>query len=374
MSLAMQGLVIFTVAFIVTYAMVPVAMRLSHIMGAIDYPGTRRVHDHAVPRAGGIAIYAGFLAGVAMLLVGQRVFGWQTQDLYIVRDIDYVLLLTGVSIVFVVGLIDDVSPLSPRSKFAGQILAAVVICMSGVTIGAVRWIFTGEYVQLDWLDWPITIVFIVGFMNIINLIDGLDGLAAGITAITTCGLLYLVLNRGSFTLTMFCLAIIASCMAFLRFNFYPAKVFMGDSGALLLGALLAVVSISGVVRTQSLAVFIVPLVIAGVPLIDTLSAIIRRLRAGEHIDEADMEHVHHRLVRAGFSQRRSVITLYIISALLALAGCTLGVFSGPVRWAVLLVLFVIVSIVVYRTHLFGPVLQHYYRRRAEAEPRRDKNA
>ena len=372
MPLIGQGLMVFAVAFAVTYAMVPVSMRLARVMGAMDYPGIRRVHDHPIPRAGGIAIYAGFLAGCAMLWAGVHFLGWKMGDLYVLSDVDYVLIICGVSIVFLVGLIDDVSPLSPRSKLAGQILASAVICMSGMTIGTVRWFITGEYIQLEWLDWPITILFLLGFMNVTNLIDGLDGLAAGIVAITACGLLYLVVHRGSNTLAMICITLVAVCLAFLRFNFYPARVFMGDSGSLLLGTLLAIVSISGVVRTQSIAVLLVPLVIAGVPIVDTFTSIVRRLREGKHVDQADFEHVHHRLVRAGFSHRRTVISLYIASAVLALAGCTMGVFSGPVRWALLIVLFVVVSLVIWRLHLFGPVLQHYYRRRAGVEPRRDK--
>lgn len=367
------GLMVFAVAFVVTYAMVPVSIRLAYVMGAIDYPGIRRVHDHSVPRAGGIALYTGFLAGCAAFWVGTHFIGWDIQDLYVLRDVDYVLLLAGISIVFVVGLIDDVSPLSPRSKLAGQVLAAVVICMAGVTIGTVRWVITGEYVPLGWFDWPITIVFLLGFMNVINLIDGLDGLAAGIVAITAGALLYLVIHRGSFSLAMVCVAIVGSCLAFLRFNFYPARVFMGDSGSLLLGTLLAVVSITGIVRTQSLLVLLVPLVIAGVPILDTFTSIIRRIREGHHIDEADFEHVHHRLVRAGFSQRRSVLTLYAASATLAVAGCAIGVFSGPVRWVLFVVLFMVAALVIHRLHLFGPVLQHYYRRRAGTEPRRTRH-
>ena len=367
-----QALVVFLTAFAVTYLMVPVSKRIAYAIGAIDYPGERRVNNHIVPRAGGIALYCGFMAGCVTLFLCIHFFDWQFEDLYSVRGVDYFLLFLGVTIVFIVGLIDDVSPLSPRSKLAGQIVASTVICLSGITIGTLRWVFTGDYITLDWLDYPITIVYFLIFMNAINLIDGLDGLAAGITAIIACGLLYLVVARGNITLAMFCLMIIAICLAFLRYNFHPASVFMGDSGSLFLGTLIAILSVSGVTRSQGIAVFIVPLVIAGVPVIDTATSIVRRIREGKRIDEADMEHVHHRMLASGMSQTRTVLILYAFSAILAFAGCFMGSFSGPRRWAAIAILAVLVFIVIWRMHLFGPVLQHYYRRRDKMEPRREK--
>ena len=370
MELLVPGLVVFAVAFAVAYAMVPVSKVIAEHIGALDYPGERRVNVTIVPRAGGIALYAGFLAGALTVAIGVNLLGWRADDLAAVRDIDFVLLVCGLSIVFVVGLIDDVSPMSPRSKLAGQVLGAAVICMSGVTIGAVRWVFTGEIVVLGWLDWPLTIAYFVIFMNIINLIDGLDGLAAGITAIVGLGLLYLVTMRGSFVLAMFCLALVASCLAFLRFNFHPASVFMGDSGALFLGALLSVISVSGVVRMQGLAMMLIPLVIAGVPLLDAVSATIRRWRVGRSIGKADMGHIHHRLVGAGLGQRRSVLLLYAFSAAMTFAGCTMTLVHGVTRLWLLAGLAAVVAVVVWKLHLFDPVLRHYYRRRLKSEKRR----
>lgn len=365
-----QALIVFAVAFAVTYIMVPVSKRLANLMGAIDYPGERRVNEEEVPRAGGIALYCGFLAGYLTAMLGMNFFGWEIENLYQLGNIDYVLLFLGLSIAFMVGLIDDVQPLSPRSKFAGQIVSALFICLSGVTIGVIRWVITGEYVDLGWANIPLSVLYIVIFMNVINLIDGLDGLAAGIVAIIACGLLYLVLDRGNYTLAMFCIALIGVCLAFLRFNFHPASVFMGDSGSLFLGAVLGVISITGVARTQGLVVSLVPLVIAGIPIVDTASAIIRRLRTGHRIGEADMEHVHHRLLGAGYSQQRSVLILYVFSAVMAVMGCFFKVSSGVVRWSIFAALSVLVFIIIWRMRLFDPVLDHYYRRRDKKEPRR----
>ena len=368
-----QSIVVFTVAFVVTYAMVPVSKRIAFAIGAIDFPGDRRVNEEIVPRAGGIALYTGFMAGCLALLVCIKLFDWPFEDLYSVRGVDYVQLFLGVTIVFIVGLIDDVSPLSPRTKLAGQIVAAVVICLSGVTVGSVRWAITGAYITFGWLDYPITIIYFLIFMNAINLIDGLDGLAAGIVAIVACGLMYLVYVRGSITLFMFCIMIVAVCLAFLRFNFHPASIFMGDSGSLFLGTLLGVLSVTGIARSQGIAVFIVPLVIAGVPILDTGTAIIRRMREGKRIDEADMEHVHHRMMTYGMSHSNTVLILYAITAVLAFAGCFMSSFTGLRRWIVIGILGAAVFLVIWRMNLFGPVSQHYYRRRDKVEPRRDAN-
>lgn len=369
-----QVLTVFCVAGAACYIAIPASMALAKRMGAIDYPGIRRVNKKPIPRAGGIAIFFGFSAGVLVMVLGRTVFGWEADDLYSVRSVDYVLLYVGLAVVFLVGLIDDVSPISPRSKLAGQIVAAVIICLSGVTIGSIKALWSSTIVPLGWVDYPLTVIYLLVFMNIINLIDGLDGLASGIVGIVACGLMYLVYSRGSYTLVLACVIVVAVCLAFLRFNFYPAKVFMGDSGSLFLGALIASISIAGVVRTQSLAVTLVPLVIAGVPIIDTASAIVRRFRGKKPIDQADMDHLHHRLINAGFSHRRSVLMLYGLTAVLAIAGCLLSLIAGPPRWAMLALLALLAFLVIWRLRLLDPVLQHYYRRRAKEEPRRGTGA
>ncbi|MBQ9067886.1 MAG: undecaprenyl/decaprenyl-phosphate alpha-N-acetylglucosaminyl 1-phosphate transferase [Eggerthellaceae bacterium] len=365
-----QGAIVFGVAFLVTYLMVPVSKWLSVKMGAIDYPGMRRVNETIVPRAGGIALYVGFLAGCAALAMGVKVFHWQPAQFFYLNDVNVGLLLFGITCMFLVGLVDDVSPLAPRSKLAGQFLAAALIYGAGVSIAEVRGIFTGDLLPLEWLDMPLTILYILIFVNVVNLIDGLDGLAAGLVAIMACSLMFLVIRRDNYVLALLCVAVVACCVAFLIFNFNPASIFMGDSGSHLLGTLLACVSIMGVVRTQSLAVSLVPLVIAGVPVMDTATAVIRRIREGKPIDEADKEHVHHRLLDAGFGQRRAVLTLYALSAVFAIVGYSMNVFSGPTRWALMIVFAFIIFVVVARLHLLDPVLLHHYRRQEKSEPRR----
>lgn len=367
-----QGVIVFAVAFLVTLAAVPFSRWLAATIGAIDYPSNRRVNDHPVPRCGGIALYLGFMAGCLTLWLGTSFFGWRITDLYIVKGVQYPVLVMGISIMFIVGLIDDIVQIGPMQKLAGQVLAATIVALSGVSIDMVRSLVDGAYVELGWLNIPITVAYLVVFVNIINLIDGLDGLASGLVAIISCGMLYIVYLRGSMTLAFVCLALIAICLAFLCYNFYPASTFMGDSGALFLGLLLGAISIAGVVRTQSLIINIVPLVIAGIPVLDTLSAIIRRTRQHTSFANADMGHIHHRLIDAGFGQRKAVLILYACTAALTVAGIMLSRTSGAMRWGTFVVLFAATFLLVWRLGLFKPVLQHHYDNRGNLGPRKPR--
>lgn len=364
-----QALTVFFVAFIVTYLMVPVSKKIAVLIGAIDYPSNRRLNTDPVPRCGGIALYCGLVAACLSVLIAERFFGWDIVDLYVLKDVNYILLFVGITIMFSVGLVDDIIQMSALPKLLGQIVAAVVVAVAGVTIGTVRSVTDGDYVDLGWLNYPLTVLYLVVFVNITNLIDGLDGLATGIIAIVSSSLLYLVINRGSATLALACIALIAVCLAFLRYNFFPASIFMGDSGSLLLGLLVGIVSITGVVRTQSFVVMLVPLVIAGIPLLDTVSAIIRRSRGHKPVGQADMGHIHHRLLRAGLGQRRAVAVLWVCSAVLAFVGTMLGSFSGPVRWAIFFGLAVVMFFIIWKFGLFKPVLRHYYDNKGKHGPR-----
>lgn len=349
--------------------MVPVAKRIAKLCGAIDYPGNRRVNTEPIPRCGGIAMYLGLVAGAFTIFVGVRWAGWELHDFYTISNVDYLMLFIGVTVMFAVGLVDDITQLGPAIKFGGQIIAAVIVVLAGVSVGTIKTFAAGEYVMLGWLDIPVSVLYLLVFVNITNLIDGLDGLASGITAIVAAALLYLVVMRGSMTLAFVCVVLIAVCLAFLRYNFYPATIFMGDSGSLTLGLVMGIVSVSGIVRTQSLIIMLVPLAIAGVPVIDTLSAIVRRIRGHQKVQQADMDHVHHKLMKAGFGQRRAVAILWACSACLAIAGCAVSGLSGYVRYGVLLALAVVVLLVVQHFHLFSPVLKHYYDGKGGRGPR-----
>jgi len=206
----------------------------------------------------------------------------------------------------------------------------------------------------------LSVLYLLVFVNITNLIDGLDGLASGLVAIVSTALLYLVMTRGFMTMAFVCVALIAVCIAFLCYNFFPASIFMGDSGSMLLGIMVGIVSVAGVARTQSFVIMVVPLAIAGVPVLDTMSAIVRRIRGHQRIEQADQEHIHHRLLKSGLSQKRSVAVLWLATAALAVVGCVGSSFSGPVRWTIFIVIFAVVFFVILKFGLFKPVLKHHY--------------
>lgn len=355
-----QALIVFMVAVVVTYIMVPISKHIAWSLGAIDYPGNRRVNAKPIPRCGGIALYVGMSMACLTVFVGMRCFGWTFKESYLIEGINFDMLFIGVTLMFLVGLIDDVVQLPALPKLAGQILAAIVVVLSGVSIGGVRTVIAGDYVALGWLDYPLTVAYLVVFVNITNLIDGLDGLASGLIAIVAFSLMFLVWRRGSYMLVFACLALIGCCLAFLRFNFFPASIFMGDSGSHLLGLLVGIISVVGVVRTQGLIVMLIPLVIAGVPLLDAASAFIRRLRGRQNPGQADLGHVHHRLMRAGLSQKRAVAVLWFCSAVLGFVGCIMIGVSGPRRWLLFALLALVMFFVVWRFGLFSPVLKHHY--------------
>ena len=364
-----QVAIVFAVAFVVTYAVVPACKRIAKLVGAIDYPSNRRVNAKPVPRCGGIAIYLGLVAGVFTVFLGVRFFGWDLENLYRLADVNYPLLYLGVTAMFAVGLVDDITQLGAWSKFAGQVIAAALVVYSGISIGAMRVPITMDYIDLGWLDYPLSVLYLVVFVNITNLIDGLDGLAAGLVAIVTASLLFMVFGRGNATLVFMCVTVIASCLAFLRFNFFPASIFMGDSGSMLLGLVVGIISVVGVARMESFVIMLVPLAVAGVPVLDTISAIVRRLRGHQPLGQADMNHLHHRLMRTGLGQKRSVAVLWLCTAVLAFTGCVISTYSGPVRWVLFVVLFVAVFGVIWYFGLFSPVLKHHYDNRGRRGPR-----
>lgn len=367
----LQVAIVFATAFLVTFCAVPLSRKIAVVLGAIDQPGYRRVNKGPVPRCGGIALYLGLCAAFLVAYVGLRFFGWQLRDLYTLNGINYIELFMGITAMFAVGLVDDVARLSPKMKLLGQIIAACIVAASGVSISMVHTASAnaGGYYALGWLDFPLTVAYLVVFVNITNLIDGLDGLASGLVAIACSSLLFLVWQRGSMTMALVCVAVIGVCLAFLRYNFFPASVFMGDSGSHLLGLMVGIIAVSGVARAQGVVVMLAPLVIAGVPVLDTVSAVIRRMRNHERIDHADFGHIHHRLMRAGLSQKRSVAVLWTCSACLAVAGCVIGSFSGPVQVVVIAGLGLALFAVITHFGLFKLMLRHHYDNKGKSGPR-----
>ncbi|MRS12198.1 MAG: undecaprenyl/decaprenyl-phosphate alpha-N-acetylglucosaminyl 1-phosphate transferase [Actinobacteria bacterium] len=311
-------LAVIATALGVTLALTPLVRLVGTRWGIVSHSGGRHVHHGAIPRIGGAAMFGGFAAAVFVRWLGERLWGWPPA-LTIVGE-PVLGVLAGLGVMFAVGLLDDVVDLSAGQKLAGQIIGAGIAFAGGVSIDFVGNPIAGGIQMLGFLSLPITLFWMVGFANVVNLIDGMDGLAAGITAIAAVSLLVLAEETNQPLAAVLAAALVGVCVGFLRYNFNPASIFMGDSGALFLGFALACISLLGVMKSVAAITLVVPLLIIGVPVFDTLSAIIRRRRSGRPVHEADKGHIHHRLLGRGFTVRQTVLIIYVWSIALAVGG------------------------------------------------------
>jgi UDP-GlcNAc:undecaprenyl-phosphate GlcNAc-1-phosphate transferase len=343
------------------YVLVPLTKKLAVKIDAIDYPGDRRLNTAPTPRLGGLALLGGLLAAMAVEYIGEVFFGWG--GIYNIDEkinVNYLVALLGVCFMVLVGTIDDIFQLSPGVKFIGQVLAACIITASGVLLSEIRNPLTEYSFYFGWFAYPATVFYLVFFANIINLIDGLDGLACGLVGIAALTLLIIAFGKERVEAAIFAAVTLGICVAFLRYNFPPATVFMGDSGALLLGTLLGLISLTGVMRSPSAIVLTVPIVVAGLPALDTLLAVIRRIRDRKPIHAADMEHLHHKLLRKGASPKRVLATTYIWTAILAIGAILISNTSGIVVIALFIVLALISLVILWTFGLFDGILRHFY--------------
>ncbi|WP_281883085.1 glycosyltransferase family 4 protein [Paenibacillus sp. YYML68] len=348
----------FAVALIIALLMTPLVKRFAFWVGAVDAPNHRKVHSRIMPRLGGLAIFFAFVAAYFVVspamnaLKADVVFG----------------LLVGGAIVVLIGALDDRFDLSPKLKLLGQVAAASVVVYSGVVIDLVNVPFGEGVVSLEWLAVPLTIFWIVGVTNAINLIDGLDGLSAGVSGIATCTMLVLALLMGNVTVVLLCAILLGSIGGFLFYNFHPAKIFMGDSGALFLGFTLASLSILGF-KQATLVSLLVPIMILGVPLSDTFFAIMRRWVNNLPISVADKSHLHHCLLQMGFSHRTTVLIIYGIAALFGTSAVFLSFLSQQDSlWAAFVLITILLCIMVLGAETIGiisktkkPVLQFIHK-------------
>ena len=312
------------VALVVALVSTPVVKNLAIKVKAVDVPKDgRRMHDHPIPRMGGLAIFLGFLLSVLLFLeLTPQMRG----------------MLLGAVIIVVLGIFDDIYSLRAMFKFVVQIVAALVAVLSGNVIEAVSNpnVFSADlYWELGWLKIPVTIIWIVAITNAVNLIDGLDGLACGVSTISSMTLLVIALVASEPNVAILMAALAGGCLGFLPYNMNPAKIFMGDTGSTFLGYILAVVSIQGLFKFYTIISFAVPFLMLGLPIFDTCFAFIRRIAHGQSPMHADRSHVHHRLIDMGFNQKQAVAVLYIISAILGLSAVVLTT-SGPVKAMLLL--------------------------------------
>jgi len=349
-------MVIALVSAVVTLLVTPLVRQFGIARGYVHYPGHRDVHTRPVVRLGGVAIFVGVMAAILTQAFGEKYLQWagtlvgggtaRTRMLGVI---------IGLVLIFLMGLLDDFKPLSPGYKFAGQLVAAGVVVGSGLRIEYIGNPLGVGLIQLGLLAIPVTLLYIVGFTNVINLIDGLDGLAAGVSAIAAATLLLLASQGNRLDAAALAAALIGACVAFLRYNFHPASIIMGDSGALFLGFALSVISLMGVMKSTAAIALAVPLFIVGVPIFDTGSAIIRRVVQRRPIHEADKGHIHHRLLGRGFNQTQTVLIIYVWCIALAVGGYAVRWSAGPVKWIAFIALFAITGIMAYWLGLFEAV-------------------
>ena len=352
---------LFVAALATTLATTPLARRVAVRLGAIDRPTGRRVNKVPVPRMGGIAIFAGIAAAFAVQYIGTMYLGWPVVLVPSPRmNVNYWMLVLAFVVIFLTGLLDDKFSLSPKQKLAGQLAAAVITVAGGLVIGDISSPFGPGFVSLGWLAYPVTVVYLVAYVNIINLIDGLDGLASGISAIASFTMFVLSVLAGRLDAAALSIAVTGSALGFLRYNFHPASIFMGDSGSLTLGFALGCSSLLSVTRFAGLTTIIVPLVIAAVPILDTLSAIVRRTRAHVSIGQADRGHIHHRLMDEGFDQRQAVLVMYVWTLLLCLGSVVMTQVGTLPRVLIFVALAAASFLFAKKLRLFEPVLLHHY--------------
>lgn len=292
-------------AMLAAAIMIPPVSRVAVRFGGVDRPDERKIHRDETPRLGGIAIFLSFLFSFLMFTdVDQTTRGF----------------VAGALVVFLTGLLDDLATLSPRQKLAGEVAAALVgLTLGGIWLDSVGNLFGFGEISLGWFSKPFTVFAVVGVMNAINLIDGLDGLAAGVSAIACLVFGVLGYWSGNTVLTILAVGLLGSLMGFLWHNSYPARIFMGDSGSLFLGYCMGVFSIMLVNNDRFHISPMLPVLILGVPLIDTLVVMGIRLRRGKGVFVPDRNHIHHRLLELGIGHKLTVIIVYGVSYLFAIS-------------------------------------------------------
>lgn len=363
--------IVAAVACIVTILLTPPVKKLAFKIDAVDYPSERRVNKRPTARFGGVAMFGGLVAAMATIVAGVAFFDWNYPLHTLVgRHIWYPGIAIGVVVIFAVGVLDDIFDLRPRYKLLGQIVAASIVSASGLLLADMHNPFGPGFVDFGWFAYPLTIFYLVAFTNVINLIDGLDGLAAGITTIAAATMFAFAMLTHRADAAFLSIALIGISVGFLRYNFNPASIFMGDSGSLLLGMSLGIVSLFATTRSALFVSLLVPILVAGVPIIDTAAAIIRRVRAHQPIQKADSGHIHHQLLKEGHSQRVTVLIMWGWTALLALCAIFVTETHGAVRIAFALIATGVSAFFVVKLQLLGPVLRHHYNPRPATRERR----
>ena len=328
------------IPFLFVLAITPFIKRVAKHIGAMDIPNERKVHKVPIPRLGGLGIYMGFILGYIL-------FGTMSLKMN--------AILIGSFIIIVTGIVDDINPIPAKIKFLFQIIAASVVAFYGNILLSDLSAF-GFYIEFGIFSYPITILFIVSIINCINLIDGLDGLAAGLSSIyfITIGIV-IVGWMHTFELdAVITFVMLGSTLGFLCHNFNPAKIFMGDSGSMFLGYMIAVIALLGF-KNVTLTTLLVPICLLAIPIMDTLFAIIRRVINKKPIGEPDKKHLHHQLLNLNISHRNTVLIIYFLDILFAGAMLVYMLYDRTVGVILYSILFIIVLIFVLKTNI---IIEH----------------
>ncbi len=337
----MSKIIIFSIALVISFCITPIVIKLAYKVNAIDVPkDDRRVHSTPIPRMGGLSIYISFVI-VALLSVNKF------------HSFNYGLII-GCTIIVIGGIIDDIKCLAPKYKLLIQILASICLILSGITIRLVTNPFHNiyPYINLFYFSIPITILWVIGITNAFNLIDGLDGLAAGIAFIASITMLVVAIINGRHNTILLTTIISGAILGFLPYNFNPASIFMGDTGSQLLGFLLAAISIDGSIKSATSLVIAVPLLALGLPIYDTLFAMIRRVINRKPIMEGDKGHLHHRLLSLGLTQRQAVLIMYLIGACLGALAVIAMQLSSKKAYFLFALVALIIFLIAWKCNMF----------------------
>jgi UDP-GlcNAc:undecaprenyl-phosphate GlcNAc-1-phosphate transferase len=297
---------VLVISFSLAFVLTPLYIKIANRLKIFDMPDKRKLHRAPTPTLGGIVIYFSFSITILITSFLLR----QDSNLELLLYLPGILIGSLVLVIF--GILHDTREMAPPIKLFGQIMVALIIFFSGIRIESVTNPFGGQIELFYPLSLLVTVIWIVALINAINLIDGLDGLAAGITAIASLVLFFISLAKDDISSMFLCLVLFGSCLGFLRYNFYPAKIFMGDTGSMFLGLILGIISIQGINKMAITVALMIPITVLAIPIYDTALSIFRRFISKKDIFKPDREHIHYRLLNMGITHRHVVLLLYFI--------------------------------------------------------------
>tara|TARA_B100001113_G_C21102570_1_gene619384 strand:- start:985 stop:2034 length:1050 start_codon:yes stop_codon:yes gene_type:complete len=308
------------IALVITNLTIPVIKKIALHWKLLDIPEPRKAHTLPTPRIGGISLFLGI--SITSIILCQY-------------NPAIITILIGSSLIFSIGIIDDIFGITPKQKLLFQIIIATLTYFMGLSITFVSSPVGAGTLSLKWLSFPLTLIWIVGMTNALNIIDGIDGLAAGIAGISATMLSIVAITTQQYAAACLSLIILGSCLGFLHHNFAPAKIFMGDSGAMLLGYLLSCISIMGVMKSTTTFSLLIPILMLSLPISETLYSIFRRIKNNQKIFKADFDHFHHKLLKQGFTVKQITLGFYSLSIVFGLFAISINFTTGILTYVII---------------------------------------